>query len=106
MNRPGSKYFTGRIICGERVLRYFIWDGVRDYENAPPLQTIALVEKTTGLQLHVKVDEDAVEDIYEIVASPCQSCPEVGSLVVWTRDHRTYRLIVHQLTARGCVRMM
>ena len=35
----------GRIIRGERVLQYVVWDGVHDYENAPPLQGIALVEK-------------------------------------------------------------
>jgi len=105
MNQPGSKYFKGRVIHDERVLRFFVWDGVRNYENAPPLQTIALVEKTTGLQLHVKVDEDAVEDIHQIIAGPCRDCPEVGSLVVWTRDHRTYRLIVQRL-AQECIRMM
>lgn len=83
------------------MLRYIIWDGVHDYENAPPLQAIALVEKMPRLQVHVKVDEDAVEDIHQIITGPCQVCPEVGGLVVWTRDHRTYRLIVQRLTAPG-----
>jgi hypothetical protein len=45
------------------------------------------------------VDENAVEDIHEIITAPLDTCPEVGGLVVWTKDHRTYRLIVQQLTA-------
>jgi hypothetical protein len=60
MNPPGSKYFKGRYIRGARVLHYVVWDGIHDYLNTPPLQAIALVEKMPGLQLHVKVDADAV----------------------------------------------
>jgi len=98
---PGAKYFKGRVIHDRHVLHYVVWDGVRDYENAPPLQAIALAEKMPGLQLHVKVDEDAVEDIYKVIVGPVYDCPEVGGLVVWTKDHRTYRLIVQQLTRSG-----
>jgi hypothetical protein len=106
MRRPGSKYFKCRLICGEQLLQVVVWDGVCGFENAPPLQVIALIEKMRGVQLCVQVDEDAIEDIHEVIAAPCRSCPEVGGLVVWTRDHRTYCLIVHRLTEQGCVRMM
>jgi hypothetical protein len=99
MDRPGSQYFKGRCVCGERVMHYVIWDGVRDYEKVPPLEVLDLVEKMPGQQLHVQVDENAVEDIHEIITAPLDTCPEVGGLVVWTKDHRTYRLIVQQLTA-------
>jgi hypothetical protein len=58
-----------------------------------------------GPVVYVRVDEDAIEDIYELIDAP-RSCPEMGGVVVWTRDHRTYRLIVHRLTEQGCVRMM
>jgi hypothetical protein len=100
MNRPGAKYFKGRLIRGERVLHYVVWDGGHGYKNAPPLQALALAEKMRGL-LYVQVGEDAIEDIHEIIDAPCRSCPEVGGLVVWTRDHRTYRLIVRRLTEQG-----
>jgi hypothetical protein len=95
--RPGSKYFKGRAILGERVLRSVVWDGVRDYQNAPPLQALAIAEKMRGVQLHLQVDEDAVEDIEVLIRAPLVD-PQVGGLVVWTRDHRTYRLIVQRLT--------
>jgi hypothetical protein len=32
MGQPGSKYFKGRCICGDRVIHYVVWDGVRNYE--------------------------------------------------------------------------
>jgi hypothetical protein len=105
MSLPGKKYFKGRCIAGERVLHYVVWDGIYNYENAPPLQAIAMAEKMPGLQLHVKVGADAVEDIYELIAAPLDACPEADGLVVWTQDHRTYRLIVQQLTKPGCIRL-
>jgi hypothetical protein len=74
---------------------------VSNYEKAPPLRAIALVEKMPGLQLHVKIDEDAVEDIRQIITGPLYACPEVGGLVVWAQDHRTYQLIMQRLTAPG-----
>jgi hypothetical protein len=100
VNRPGDKYFKGRVIGGERVFHYIVWDGVRDYENQPPLRNLAVVEKT-GKLIYVRVDETAVEDIEDInalIRSPMQFCPDVGGLVVWTRDHRTYRLIVQYVS--------
>jgi hypothetical protein len=99
MSRSGSKYFKGRIIRGERVLHYVVWDGVRDYENAPPLDAIARAEQMPGTQLHVKVDASAVEDIHELITAPFEGCPECGGLVVWARDHRTYRRLVRVLEA-------
>jgi hypothetical protein len=83
------------------VIRYVVWDGVRNYEQAPPLGVIALAEKMPGLQLYVKVGEDAVEDVHQIIAGPLHACPEVGGLVVWAQDHRTYQLITQRLTAPG-----
>lgn len=97
MGLPGSKYFAGRLVRGERVLRYVVWDGVHAYKNAPPLQAIATVEKMLGIQLHLQIDETAVEDIEELIRIPAED-PEVGGLVVWTQDHRTYRLIVQRLS--------
>jgi hypothetical protein len=99
MHRPGSKYFKGRLVCGERVFHYVIWDGVHNYENPPPLQALVLAEKM-GPLVYVRVDEDAVEDIQELIDAP-RSYPEMNGVVVWTRDHRTYRLIVHQLVKTG-----
>lgn len=64
---PGKKYFRGRVIRGEQVLRYVVWDGIRNYENAPPLQAIKALEKMEGTQLHLRVDENAVEDIEELI---------------------------------------
>jgi hypothetical protein len=96
MNRPGSKYFKGRLVGRERVLQYVIWDGVRDFQNVPP-QALALTEKMQGLQLYVQVDADSVDDIREVIVGPYRACPEAGGLVVWTRDHRTYRRIVRRL---------
>jgi hypothetical protein len=95
--RPGSKYFKGRVVYGNRVLRYVVWDGVRNYENAPPLQALAALEKMPGLQLNLRVDETAVEDIEYLITAPMDGCPDCGGLVVWTRDHRTYRLIVQRM---------
>jgi hypothetical protein len=98
---PGKKYFKGRIIYGERVLHYVVWDGIRNYKDAPPLQAIAKAESMQGLQLHLKVGEEAVEDIVELIAAPLTGCPEAGGLVVWTQDHRTYQLIVRKLARSG-----
>jgi hypothetical protein len=88
-------YFKGRTVCGKRVFHWVIWDGVHDYANEPPLQAFA----AQGLPLHLKVGEDAVEDIYDLIHAPMAD-PEVGGLVVWTEDHRTYRLIVRELSRR------
>jgi hypothetical protein len=76
-----------------------------DYQNAPPLQAIALAEKMPGVQLHLKVDEEALEDIEYLIAAPMDGCPEVGGLVVWARDHRTYRLIVQRLGGPDRIRL-
>jgi hypothetical protein len=100
--KPGNKYFKGRVIRGQRVLHYVVWDGIRNYENAPPLQAIKAAEKMQGKQLHLRVDKNAVEDIEYLIAAPLQH-PEVGGLVVWARDHKTYRAIVQQLTQPGCI---
>jgi hypothetical protein len=105
MSEPGAKYFKGRIIRGTRVLLYVVWDGVENYRNAPPLQAIALMEKMPGVQLHLKVDEEALEDIEYLIAAPMDGCPEVGGLVVWTRDHRTYRLIVQRMSGPDRIRL-
>ena len=43
--KPGNKYFKGRCIQGQQVLHYVVWDGVRNYENAPPLQAIAQLSR-------------------------------------------------------------
>jgi hypothetical protein len=99
--KPGNKYFKGRCIQGQQVLHYVVWDGVRNYENAPPLQAIAALEKMHGKQLQLRVDKDAVEDIEYLIAAPLQH-PEVGGLVVWARDHKIYRSIVQRLTQPGC----
>src|SRR5262245_17654368 len=104
--KPGSKYFKGRIFAGERVLHYIIWDGVRDYQNEPPLKGIAA--QFPGVALHVKVDADAVEDIEDLhvlLSSPIDACPDCGSLVMWARDHWTYRLIVQHLTGPDHIRL-
>jgi hypothetical protein len=93
---PGAKYYVVRVIRGERVLKVAVWDGVRDYENAPPLDALAVAERMLGTQLHLRVDEGAVEDIETLIDAPLD-IPGVGGLVVWTRDHRTYRLIVQQV---------
>lgn len=45
------------------------------YTITTPLQAIALVGKMPRLQVHVKVDEDAVEDIHQIVTGPLSSLP-------------------------------
>ena len=99
MSKPGSKYFKGRIYQGKRVLHYIIWDGVRDYRNEPPLKIIAA--QFEGTALHVKVDAQAIEDIddlHALLAAPLDGCPDCGALVMWARDHRTYRRIVQHLT--------
>jgi hypothetical protein len=84
------------------MLPYVIWDGLHDYENVPPLQIIALREKMQGLQLYVQVGADSVKDIHEVIACPYRACPEAGGLVIWTRDHQTYRRIVRRLMRMAC----
>jgi hypothetical protein len=100
-NKSGDKYFKGRVICGQNVLHYVVWNGVHNYENTPPLQAIKALEKMQGIQLHVRVGEDAVEDIEVLLAAPLEK-PGVGGLVVWTEDDQTYRSIVQRLTKPGC----
>jgi hypothetical protein len=95
--RLGAKYFKGRVIRGERTVQYIVWDGVKRYRNVPPLDRIAEVEKMEGEQLRLQVDDTAVEDIYELIAAPLD-WPEVGGLVVWAKDHRTYLLILQRLS--------
>jgi hypothetical protein len=56
MSQPGTKYFKGRAVQGERVLHYIVWDGVHDYERAPPLDAFAQIVPP-GIQLHLKVDD-------------------------------------------------
>jgi hypothetical protein len=97
----GDRYFQGRVIRGQQVLRFVVWDGVRNYKNAPPLLAIKVAEKMQGTQLNPRVDENAVEDIEVLIAAPLE-CPNVGGLVIWTRNHQTYRSIVRQLTRPGC----
>lgn len=84
------------------MLHYVIWNEIRNYKNAPPLAAIAQAENMQGVQVHLKVGEEAVEDIEHLIAAPLYD-PEVGGLVVWTKNHRTYQLIVRQLTQPGCV---
>jgi hypothetical protein len=50
-----------------------------------------------GRQLNLKVGETAVEDIKELIAAPLHA-QKTGGLVVWTENHRTYQLIIQQLT--------
>jgi hypothetical protein len=98
---PGDKYFKGRVIQGQQVLRYVVWNGIRNYQNAPPLDAIKASENMQGTQVHVRVDGNAVEDIEVLIAAPLQH-PNVGGLVVWARDHQTYLSIVQRLTQPGC----
>jgi hypothetical protein len=88
---PGKKYFKGRIIKGERVFHYAIWDGVRNYENKPP---------HPKRWLSLRVDETTLEDIETLICIPADD-PKIAGLVVWTRDHRTYQMIVRRLHAGG-----
>jgi len=41
------------------------------------------------------------EDIHKLIAAPLDGCPECGGLVVWARDHRTYKLLVQELIKTG-----
>jgi hypothetical protein len=104
---PGSKYFCGRVIRGAQVLRYVVWDGIKDHRNVPPLQRIAQEEKITDPQVWV-VDKGAVSRIKEMLRAGPIDCPGAGGVVVWARSHKVYRRIVERLTepAPDCVWLM
>jgi hypothetical protein len=34
--KPGKKYFKGRLYRDGKMYPYVVWDGKRDYENVPP----------------------------------------------------------------------
>jgi hypothetical protein len=44
----GAKYFKGRVLTDERMYRFVVWDGERDYESRPPLPQLAAVEELSG----------------------------------------------------------
>jgi hypothetical protein len=43
----GQKYYKGRILCGQRMFPFAVWDGVKDYQSNPPPELL-VVEKLDG----------------------------------------------------------
>jgi hypothetical protein len=89
---PGSKYLKGRAYDGDRMCPWVIWDGVRAYRNSPPpglLQTENLNGRIVIAQ--IKSRTAGIETIDAILKAGAES------VVLWARDHKTYRAIVQNV---------
>ena len=105
MSIPGAKLFKGRIIdpTTHRVVHYVVWDGVRDYGNEPSQELIALFANAAGPSGKVGVvqirNRKAGRNLIEFLDG------SFDSIIIWARDHRTYRAIVDNLEAQSDTRL-
>jgi hypothetical protein len=101
LHRPGKKLFKGRIIhpTTHRVVHYVVWDGVRDYENEPSQELIALLANAAGPDGTVGIvqirNHKAGRKLIEFLNGP------FDHFIIWARDHHTYRAIVDNLEAQS-----
>jgi hypothetical protein len=92
---PGHKYFKGRVIAGKRVHHYVVWDGLNNYESAPP-PNLLLVEKLAGRVVIAQIRNGKAGR--ETITALLMSC---DSVVLWARDTAVYRAIVQNLTQQS-----
>jgi hypothetical protein len=88
------KYLRGALIKGRDYVRFVMWDGIRNYENEPPISALCAAEQLDReMLLVVKIDHAQGQSVLDAVegAAGC-----TNDLVVWARDHRTYRFAVDE----------
>jgi hypothetical protein len=92
----GAKYFKGRVLTDERMYRFVVWDGLRDYESPPLLPQLAAAEGFKGRWLVVQTHKHDWhnEDVAKFLVDD-------RDLIIWTRDAATYRGLVKNLSAEG-----
>jgi hypothetical protein len=93
--KPGQKYFKGRVYERERMVPYVVWDGVRDYESAPP-PGLMLAENLTGRVVIAQVRNRAVGT--ETIRALLKDC---DSAILWARNNGVYRAIVENITRQS-----
>ncbi len=104
MAPPGKKYFKGRIYVGDAVHHYVIWDGVRDFQNAPSEAVIAAEFPRPPRAIYTAQvsTEMLMEHSATFMLDVLLLAPEPNShFILWARDHRTYRTIVEEMTRDG-----
>jgi hypothetical protein len=88
VERPGAKYFKGRIHQDGRMFPFVVWDGVRDYKNIPP-PNLLVTENLTGRSVIAQIQNRKAGT--EAIAALLEEC---DSAIIWARNHATYRSIV------------
>jgi hypothetical protein len=98
----GEKYYKSRLRdLDGRWHRIVVWDGVCDYENEPPLE-LMVYEKLGGklgiVQINPNMEVSNKDALLEIIEA-------FDNVVLWARDHATYRILVDSFEAMATHRM-
>ena len=83
---PGAKYFKGRLYDGSGMCPWVVWDGVRAYENEPP-PSLLVAEKLIAQIRSLRAGSETITTLLK----------NSDGVVLWARDHRTYRAIVENI---------
>jgi hypothetical protein len=108
MTKPGTKYFKGRIVCGDTVSHLIIWDGVRDYQNGlPAVGAMMVLPPGDVIIAHINKQraETPITKLFQQLraASPTTS-PNVH-VILCARDHTTYRRLVNAFESSSSCRL-
>jgi hypothetical protein len=96
----GRKYYKGRLYQDGKTFPYVVWDGVRSYENHPPIELFAA--ELCGPEIAIMQIGKKPRNIREVLTTLIETA---DSVVLWARDHTTYRAIVDEMKAQADVRM-
>ena len=101
MPLPGEKYFKGRVYNGSEVHHYVVWDGIHDYQNMPPVAGVMMMEFPPGRgDIHIVQIGKPGAGVQPTLNALMALGPDVH-MILWARDHRTYRAIVKELEGAG-----
>jgi hypothetical protein len=85
---PEPKYHKSRVYTQGRMCPVVVWDGVHGYENIPP-PALLIAENLMG-RIGIAQIRNRKAGIDTILAL----LKETDSVIIWARDHATYRSIV------------
>jgi hypothetical protein len=101
MTDQKQKYFKGRLYWRGKMYPYVVWDGVRSYKSTPPPE-LADAEQLYGKLIIAQLGKKP-SNVRQLLSTLIETS---DSIILWARDHTTYRAIVAEAKAFSDVRMM
>ena len=100
-SRPGAKYHKTRVhsIDGPKIASIVIWDGIKNYENEPPIPSIVIAEKFDAKKLLViQVGKDWEEGELRFQLG-IEAAYDGADVIFYAANHAVYRQLCRSIKA-------